>query len=72
MRANPDGPGWMHYAIRKNAEMPEVVTDSYLHSMMMAIIVAGARDDGACLGQRDEVAAFGPGDMGRGSAPTRR
>lgn len=40
MRANPDGPGWMHYAIRKNAEMPEVVTDSYLHSMMMAIIVA--------------------------------
>ena len=40
MRANPDGPGWMHHAIRRNAEMPEVVTDSYLHSMMMAIIVA--------------------------------
>ncbi len=40
MRADPDGPGWMHYAIRRNAEMPEVVTDSYLHSMMMAIIVA--------------------------------
>jgi len=40
MRNEPDGTGWMHYAIRKNAEIPEVVTDSYLHSMMMAIIVA--------------------------------
>lgn len=40
MRAEPDGPGWMHYAVRKNAEAPDVVTDSYLHSMMMAIIVA--------------------------------
>jgi len=41
MRKEPDGTGWMHYAIRKNAEIPDVVTDSYLHSMMMAIIVAG-------------------------------
>ena len=40
MRAQPDGPGWMHYAIRMNAEIPDVVTDNYLHSMMMAIIVA--------------------------------
>lgn len=40
MRAEPDGPGWMHHAIRRNAEIPDVVTDSYLHSMMMAIIVA--------------------------------
>ena len=40
MRAQPDGEGWMHYTIRKNAEIPEVVTDSYVHSMMMAIIVA--------------------------------
>jgi cytochrome P450/ferredoxin-NADP reductase len=40
MRAAPDGEGWMHYTIRKNAELPEVVTDSYVHSMMMAIIVA--------------------------------
>ncbi|WP_238366993.1 cytochrome P450/oxidoreductase [Mesobacterium pallidum] len=40
MRAEPDGPGWMHYAIRQNAVMPDVVTDNYLHSMMMAIIVA--------------------------------
>jgi cytochrome P450/ferredoxin-NADP reductase len=41
MRKEPDGTGWMHHAIRMNAEVPEVVTDSYLHSMMMAIIVAG-------------------------------
>ncbi|MCK0509672.1 cytochrome P450/oxidoreductase [Aromatoleum buckelii] len=40
MRADPDGQGWMHYTLRKNAEIPEVVTDSYVHSMMMAIIVA--------------------------------
>ncbi|MGR3198692.1 MAG: cytochrome P450, partial [Paracoccus sp. (in: a-proteobacteria)] len=40
MRAQPDGDGWMHHTIRMNAEMPEVVTDSYVHSMMMAIIVA--------------------------------
>ena len=40
MRANPDAPGWMQYGIRKQREHPEVVTDSYLHSMMMAGIVA--------------------------------
>jgi len=40
MRKEPDGKGWMHDAIRKNAEIPDIVTDSYLHSMMMAIIVA--------------------------------
>ena len=40
MRAEPDGKGWMHHTIRMNAQMPEVVTDSYVHSMMMAIIVA--------------------------------
>ncbi|MFJ1301744.1 cytochrome P450/oxidoreductase [Pseudomonadota bacterium AL_CKDN230030165-1A_HGKHYDSX7] len=40
MRANPDQPGWMQYGIRKQRELPEVVTDSYLHSMMMAGIVA--------------------------------
>ena len=40
MRANPDADGWMQYGIRKQMEMPEVVTDSYLHSMMMAGIVA--------------------------------
>lgn len=40
MRADPSGHGWMEYAIRRQKEMPEVITDSYLHSMMMAGIVA--------------------------------
>lgn len=40
MRAQKDGTGWMHHTIRLNAEIPEIVTDSYVHSMMMAIIVA--------------------------------
>ena len=40
MKDEPDGAGWMHETIRKNAEMPDIVPDSYVHSMMMAIIVA--------------------------------
>lgn len=40
MRKDPSGPGWMKYGIRKQADHPEIVTDSYLHSMMMAGIVA--------------------------------
>lgn len=40
MRRTPDGPGWMRYSIRQQKLHPEIVTDSYLHSMMMAIIVA--------------------------------
>lgn len=40
MREDPSGPGWMQYGIRKQKELPDVVTDSYLHSMMMAGIVA--------------------------------
>ena len=40
MRAHPDGPGWMQYGIRQQKQHPEIVTDSYLHSMMMAGIVA--------------------------------
>lgn len=40
MRENPSGNGWMEYAIRRQKELPEVITDSYLHSMMMAGIVA--------------------------------
>ena len=40
MRQDPSGPGWMQYGIRRQHEQPDVVTDSYLHSMMMAGIVA--------------------------------
>ncbi|TVT32944.1 cytochrome P450 [Amycolatopsis rhizosphaerae] len=40
IRRDPSGPGWMPYSIRLQREMPEVITDSYLHSMMMAGIVA--------------------------------
>lgn len=40
MRADPSGHGWMKYALRRQQELPAVVTDSYLHSMMMAGIVA--------------------------------
>jgi cytochrome P450/ferredoxin-NADP reductase len=40
MRRNSSSPGWMPYGIRKQLEFPEIVTDSYLHSMMMAGIVA--------------------------------
>ena len=40
MRQDPSGPGWMKFGIRMQAEHPDVVTDSYLHSMMMAGIVA--------------------------------
>ena len=40
MRQDPSADGWMQYGIRTQAEHPEVVTDSYLHSMMMAGIVA--------------------------------
>jgi cytochrome P450/ferredoxin-NADP reductase len=41
MRANPDGEGWMYDTIRQNELHPEIVTDSYLSSMMMAILAAG-------------------------------
>lgn len=40
MRRDPSGPGWMKFGIRMQADHPDVVTDSYLHSMMMAGIVA--------------------------------
>ncbi|NYF96969.1 cytochrome P450/oxidoreductase [Janibacter cremeus] len=40
MRERPEDHGWMQYGIRTQRELPEVVTDSYLHSMMMAGIVA--------------------------------
>ena len=41
MRQNPEGGGWMQYGIRLQKDHPDVITDSYLHSMMMAGIVAG-------------------------------
>lgn len=40
MRQDPDQPGWMQFGIRMQKDHPDVVTDSYLHSMMMAGIVA--------------------------------
>lgn len=40
LRRDPSGPGWMPYSIRLQAQHPEIVTDSYLHSMMFAGIVA--------------------------------
>jgi cytochrome P450/ferredoxin-NADP reductase len=40
IRRNPEGPGWMQYSVRQQELMPDVVTDSYLHSIMMAGIVA--------------------------------
>ncbi|WP_421955918.1 cytochrome P450/oxidoreductase [Polaromonas sp.] len=40
MRLDPDASGWMQYGLRKQKEHPDIVTDSYLHSMMMAGIVA--------------------------------
>ena len=40
MRQDPSGPGWMKFGIRMQQDHPDVVTDSYLHSMMMAGIVA--------------------------------
>lgn len=40
LRLTPDADGWMPMSIRAQQEQPDVVTDSYLHSMMMAGIVA--------------------------------
>lgn len=40
MKQQSDGQGWMYDMIAQNKAMPEVVTDNYLHSMMMAIMVA--------------------------------
>lgn len=40
MKQQPQGQGWMYDMIAQNKAMPDVVTDNYLHSMMMAILVA--------------------------------
>lgn len=40
MREDPTGEGWMYDSIRMHNQHPEVVPESYLRSMMMAILVA--------------------------------
>lgn len=40
MMAHPDGEGWMFESIRQHLRHPEIVTVSYLRSMMMAILAA--------------------------------
>jgi len=40
MLAQPDGEGWMHESVRQHRLHPDIVTESYLRSMMMAILVA--------------------------------
>ena len=43
MMANPQGEGWMVESVRQHLKHPEIVTESYLRSMMMAILAAGTR-----------------------------
>ena len=40
MLAQPDGQGWMYDSIRQHLLHPDIVTESYLRSMMMAILAA--------------------------------
>ncbi|MEY4755458.1 MAG: hypothetical protein RJA34_356 [Pseudomonadota bacterium] len=40
MMAQPDGEGWMFESIRQHHKHPDIVTMSYLRSMMMAILAA--------------------------------
>ncbi len=40
MMARPDGEGWMYESIRQHRLHPDIVTLSYLRSMMMAILAA--------------------------------
>ena len=40
MMANPQGEGWMVESVRQHLKHPEIVTESYLRSMMMAILAA--------------------------------
>lgn len=40
MRADPTGEGWMYDSIRMHEVHPDIVPESYLRSMMMAILVA--------------------------------
>jgi len=40
MRTDPTADGWMPFTLRAQEKAPEVITDSYLHSVMMAVVVA--------------------------------
>ncbi len=40
MKENPEGEGWMYLTVRQHLKYPEIVTESYLNSMMMAILAA--------------------------------
>lgn len=40
MMAHPEGEGWMYETIRQHHQHPDIVTMSYLRSMMMAILAA--------------------------------
>jgi cytochrome P450/ferredoxin-NADP reductase len=40
MRKRPDGEGWMYESIRQHLRHPDIVPESYLRSMMMAILAA--------------------------------
>lgn len=40
MMANPVGEGWMLESVRQHLKHPDIVTESYLRSMMMAILAA--------------------------------
>jgi cytochrome P450/ferredoxin-NADP reductase len=40
MMGRPDGEGWMYESVRQHRLHPEIVTESYLRSMMMAILAA--------------------------------
>lgn len=40
MIANPDGEGWMYETVRQHFKHPDIVPESYLRSMMMAILAA--------------------------------
>jgi cytochrome P450/ferredoxin-NADP reductase len=40
IRRDPSGPGWMPFTVRAQQDHPDLITDSYLHSVMMAVIVA--------------------------------
>ncbi|KAG1252602.1 hypothetical protein G6F65_017847 [Rhizopus arrhizus] len=75
MRQDPDQPGWMQYGLRKQRDYPDVVTDSYLHSMMMAGIVAAhettanASANALKLLLQHPDAMPAPQRVGRGLAP---